>query len=133
MLSARCTRRFIWPTCNSCSVCHRMTRSSGTRFYSTTTGDLADASGLSTGAGISCVESKENLLRMIFAALGLSVERVNALPGWPFMRSESIQHRLTGIAGPSGRVPGSNRMPSNWPGCATVALCRAAAVTDTMV
>ncbi len=49
-------------------------------FHSTTTRDLATASGLSMGAIYSYVESKETLLRMILAAVGFAVERVIAPP-----------------------------------------------------
>ncbi len=49
-------------------------------FHSTTTRDLAEASGLSMGAIYSYVESKETLLRMILAAVGFAVERVIAPP-----------------------------------------------------
>lgn len=49
-------------------------------FHSTTTRDLAEASGLSIGAIYSYVESKETLLRMILAAVGFAVERVIAPP-----------------------------------------------------
>ena len=49
-------------------------------FHSTTTRDLAEASGLSIGAIYSYVESKETLLRMILTAVGFAVERVIAPP-----------------------------------------------------
>ena len=54
-------------------------------FHSTTTRDLAEASGLSMGAIYSYVESKETLLRMILAGVGFAVEHAIAPfePGEP--------------------------------------------------
>ena len=49
-------------------------------FHSTTTRDLAEASGLSMGAIYSYVESKETLLQMILSAVGFAVEQVIAPP-----------------------------------------------------
>lgn len=53
-------------------------------FHSTTTRDLAEASGLSMGAIYNYVESKETLLRMILAGVGFAVENAIA----PFEKGE---------------------------------------------
>ena len=53
-------------------------------FHSTTTRDLAEASGLSMGAIYNYVESKETLLRMILAGVGFAVENAIA----PFDKGE---------------------------------------------
>ena len=53
-------------------------------FHSTTTRDLAEASGLSMGAIYNYVESKETLLRMILAGVSFAVENAIA----PFEKGE---------------------------------------------
>ena len=64
-------------------------------FHSTTTRDLAEASGLSIGAIYSYVQSKETLLRMILAGVGFAVE--NAIAPFDKGEQEDPARRLHGL------------------------------------
>ena len=64
-------------------------------FHSTTTRDLAEASGLSIGAIYSYVQSKETLLRMILAGVGFAVE--NAIAPYDKGEQDDPALRLHGL------------------------------------
>lgn len=64
-------------------------------FHSTTTRDLAEASGLSIGAIYSYVQSKETLLRMILAGVGFAVE--NAIAPYDKGEQDDPARRLHGL------------------------------------
>lgn len=64
-------------------------------FHSTTTRDLAQASGLSMGAIYSYVESKETLLRMILAGVAFAVE--SAIVPFDDGEQENPVQRLHGL------------------------------------
>jgi TetR/AcrR family transcriptional regulator, cholesterol catabolism regulator len=64
-------------------------------FHSTTTRDMAEASGLSMGAIYNYVESKETLLRMILAGVDYAVE--NAIVPFDLGEQENPTKRLHGL------------------------------------